>query len=213
MPNASFGIENEMEGHYKKMNKRRVGRSCGGHEKPNSRLWICIFIFGPWSVWKTMGTPKFAGPSECIQPRPIQRHKFSAEASSGMAWREAQAPLSVPESGRQEVVLREPPSPRRFPWIPTIPLARWLVTYSTMRHRAPLERSHKGTRGGWRARRREWERDGGERKKKIIFHSPSQHDPDNSRLPFLVRTKLALCPKLHELKRNKKPYEKRCFKG
>lgn len=52
-----------------------------------------------------------------------------------------------------------------------------------------------------------------EGEKKIIFHSPSQHDPDNSRLPFLVRAKLALCPKLHELKRNKKPYEKRCFKG
>lgn len=117
-----------------------------------------------------------------------------------MAWREAQAPLSVPESDRQEVVLQEPPSPRRFPWIPTIPLVRWLVTYSAMRHRAPLERSHKGTRGGRRAKWRET--------KKIIFHSPSQHDPDNSRLPFLVRTKLLLCPKLQERKRNKKPNEK-----
>lgn len=48
----------------------------------------------------------------------------------------------------------------------------------------------------------------GERRKKIIFHSPSQHDPDNSRLPFLVRTKLSLCPKLQERKRNKKPNEK-----
>lgn len=62
-----------------------------------------------------MGTPKFAGPSECIQLCPIQRHKFSAEALSGMAQREAQAPLSVPESDRQEVVLQEPPSLQRFP--------------------------------------------------------------------------------------------------
>lgn len=65
----------------------------------------------------------------------------------------------------------------------------------------PLNAAHKGTRGGRRAK---WER----REKKIIIHSPSQHDPDNSRLPFLVGTKLALCPKLQERKRNKKPNEK-----
>ena len=38
MPNASFGIENEMEGHYKKMNKEGWGGGCGGHEKLNCCL-------------------------------------------------------------------------------------------------------------------------------------------------------------------------------
>lgn len=183
---------------------KRGGEGLRGPWKLNSCLWICIFIFGPWSVWKTMGTPKFAGPSECIQPSPIQRHKFSAEALSEMAWREAQAPLRVPESNRQEVVLQELPSPRRFPWIPTIPLVRWLVTYSAMRHRAPLDRSHKGTRGGSKS---EMERDG-RRKKKTYFihrHNMTQITVD---CPFLVGTKLPLCPKLQERKGNKKPNEK-----
>lgn len=65
----------------------------------------------------------------------------------------------------------------------------------------PLNAVIKGQEGGRRAKRRETEG------KKIIFHSPSQHDPDNSRLPFLVWTKLPLCPKLQERERNKGPNE------
>ena len=74
---------------------------------------------------------------------------------------------------------------------------RWLVTYSAMRHRAPREHSHKGTRGG------------GREAKKIILHSPSQHDPDNCRLPFFSQDQIAfVCPKLEGQKGNKKPNEK-----
>lgn len=109
-----------------------------------------------------------------------------------MAWREAQAPLSVPESDRQEVVLQIPPSPWRFPWIPTIPVPRWLVTYSAERRRAPLEPGRRGSRGE------------AKRRKKIIFHSSSQHDPDNSRLPFLVVIKLPLCLKLQDWKKKQR---------
>lgn len=75
-----------------------------------------------------------------------------------MAWREAPAPLSVPESDRQEVVQQKPPSLWRFPQIPTIPLPRWLVTYSTEHRRAPLEPGRKRTGGRPRSRQTEIEK-------------------------------------------------------
>lgn len=58
---------------------------------------------------------KASGPARTIQSCSTQRHRFYAEAYSEMAWREARAPLSVPESDRQEVVLRKAPYPQRFP--------------------------------------------------------------------------------------------------
>lgn len=56
-----------------------------------------------------------SGPATTIQSCSTQRDRFYAEAWSEMAWREARAPLSVPESGRQEVVLQKAPYPQRFP--------------------------------------------------------------------------------------------------
>lgn len=117
-----------------------------------------------------------------------------------MACREAQAPLSVPESDRQEVVPRKP---RPHSDSHEFPQFHWPVGWLLIQRCAtvlPLNAAIKGQEGV-----EEWN---GDRRKIIIFPSLSQHDPDNSRLPFLVRTKLPLCPKSQEQKRYKKPNEK-----
>lgn len=169
-----------------------------GTIKKKLNLWICIFIFGTLVCEKDNGD---SGPTMCIQPRSIQRHKFSAEALSGMAWREAQAPLSVRESGRQEVVPRNP-VPTAIPMNShnsTGPLAGYL--FSNAPPCSPWTRSWKEEKGGRGVKLETSE-------KIIIFPLLSQHDPDNSRLPFSVGQN-CLCVRSHEgAKRNKKPNEK-----
>lgn len=65
----------------------------------------------------------------------------------------------------------------------------------------PLNAVMKGREGGSRS-------EIGDERKIIIFPLLSQHDPDNSRLPFSVGTKLPLCPKSRGRKEKQKAKRK-----
>lgn len=138
----------------------------GGGTKANSCLWICIFMCWPHFESNTMTLQSLLTPLAEFTPSHTKMN-FTLRPSL----RKTPAPLSVPESHRQEVDLQEAPFLWRFPWLPTIPLAGM-----SEHRRTPSDQVIKTQEGGWERDRR--------RREEPILHSASQHDPDKSRLAF-----------------------------
>lgn len=157
----------------------------------NSCWWICIFICGPSQHERQWGLHSLLAPPGVFIPIWYKDTNFTLRPSR---WRHG-GKLKHPWASLNQTDRK---SSCRYPCphgdSHEFPQFHCLVGWLRIQRSSavlPLNSVVKAEEGG-------------QETEKIIFHSPSQHDPDNSRLPFLVMIKLPLCLKLHHWKKKQR---------